>query len=179
MHAARRAASDPDDAMERYTYVLERLREGDFRRLRAFSLNGTGKLTTWLVVVVRRLCIDHHRHVFGRERSEAGRGEAEAAARRSLAGHLFEDVDPDLLASRAAPADGELLRRERAAHLQAVLSELDTRDRLLLTLRYVDGYPPEKVASMLGYPSRFSVRRRVKVLLGRLRQRLEERGLEG
>jgi DNA-directed RNA polymerase specialized sigma24 family protein len=72
----------------------------------------------------------------------------------------------------------ELIRRERAEQLAAVLAELETRDQLLLTLRYVDGHPPEKVARMLGYSSRFAVHRRLKLLIASLRRRLEERGFE-
>ncbi len=180
LHAARHASSGHDDVMDRYTYVLERLREDDFRRLRSFSLDGTGRFTTWLVVVVRRLCFDHHRRTFGRPQGDSdGTTNPEFIARRNLAGLLADDLDPEQIIEEASEGpDGDLIRRERAEQLAAVLAELETRDQLLLTLRHVDGHPPEKVARMLGYSSRFAVHRRLKSLIASLRRRLEERGFE-
>ena len=180
LHTARRASSGHDDVMDRYTYVLDRLREDDFKRLRTFSLNGTGKFTTWLVVVVRRLCIDHQRRLFGRPQRESDRTtDPELIARRNLAGLLADDVDLDQIVAEASEGpEGDLIRREREEQLAAVLAELETRDQLLLTLRYVDGHPPDKVARMLGYPSRFAVHRRLKSLVASLRRRLEDRGFE-
>lgn len=180
LHVARRASSDEDDVMDRYTYVLDRLREDDFRRLRAFSLNGTGKFTTWLVVVLRRLCIDHHRVVFGREeRADHDAPDPDRVARRNLASLVASEVEPDqLVDADSEPADLELVRRECSALLETALGELESRDRLLLTLRYVDGHPPERVARMLGFSSRFAVRRRITSLLASLRNRLEQGGFE-
>jgi RNA polymerase sigma factor (sigma-70 family) len=180
LHAARRGASGHDDVMDRYTYVLDRLRENDFHRLRSFSLDGAGKFTTWLVVVVRRLCFDHHRRTFGRPQGDSDKTvDPEFIARRNLARLLADDLDPDQVIEEASEGlDGELIRRERAEQLAVVLAELETRDQLLLTLRYVDGHSPEKVARMLGYSSRFAVHRRLKSLVASLRQRLEARGFE-
>jgi len=180
LHVARRGSSSEDEVMDRYAYVLDRLQEGEFRRLRAFSLNGTGKLTTWLVVVVRRLCVDHHRGVFGRE-NRAGEvvGDPDQIARRNLAGLVAAEVEPDqIVDARSEAADVDLIRRERSSLLEAALGRLDSRDQLLLTLRYIDGHPPEKVARMLGFSSRFAVRRRLKALLDGLRQELQQMGYE-
>jgi len=180
LHTARRASAGHDDVMDRYTFVLDRLREDDFRRLRSFSLNGTGKFTTWLVVVVRRLCIDHHRRAFGRAQDDsAGTVDLESIARRNLAELLAVDVDPDQISEEAAEGpDAELIARERTQQLGEVLAELGTRDQLLLTLRYVDGHSPKRVADMMGFPSRFAVHRRLKSLLATLRRRLEGKGFE-
>ena len=180
LHTARRASAGHDDLMDRYTYVLDHLREDDFRRLRSFSLNGTGKFTTWLVVVVRRLCIDHHRRAFGRPQDDSDRtSDPEFIARRHLAELLAVDIEPDQISEEHAEGpDADLIARERAQQLGAVLAELETRDQLLLTLRYVDGHSPKKVADMLGFPSRFAVHRRLKSLLATLRRSLEDKGFE-
>lgn len=180
LHAARRASAGPDEVMDRYAYVLDRLREEDFRRLRHFSLNGTGKFTTWLVVVVRRLCIDHHRQVYGRDGSGAdGAIDPDAVARRNLAQLITEELEPEQIRdTRSEGADAGLIRRERTEQLALALSTLDTRDRLLLTLRYVDGHAPERVARMLGFSSRFAVRRRLRGVLASLRRDLERLGFE-
>ena len=54
LHTARRASAGHDDLMDRYTYVLDHLREDDFRRLRSFSLNGTPDQSSPLVRVPAR-----------------------------------------------------------------------------------------------------------------------------
>ncbi len=180
LHTARRASAGHDDVMDRYAHVLDRLREDDFRRLRSFSLNGTGKFTTWLVVVVRRLCIDHRRRALGRLPVDSDRTmDVELIARRNLAALLADDLDLDQIPEDASKGpDADLIRRERGEQLAAALAELTPKDRLLLTLRYVDDYSPEKVARMLGYSSRFAVHRRLRSLVATLRRRLEDRGFE-
>ena len=179
LHTARRASAGHDDVMDQYTYVLDHLREDDFRRLRSFSLNGTGKFTTWLVVVVRRLCIDHHRRTSGGEQDSERTTAQESITRRNLAQLLAVDIDLDQISDETAESpDAGLIARERAQRLWAVLAELETSDQLLLTLRYVDGHSPKKVADMLGFPSRFAVHRHLKSLLATVRRRLEEEGFE-
>ena len=180
LHTARRASAGHDDVMDRYTYVLDRLREDDFKRLRTFSLNGTGKFTTWLVVVVRRLCIDHHRRSLGRPQANSdGTMDVEFIARRNLAALLADDLDLDQFPAEASQGpDADLIQRERAEQLAAALAELAPKDQLLPTLRYVDDHSPGRVARMLGYSSRFAVHRRLKSLVATLRRRLEDRGFE-
>ena len=56
---ARETCADYDDGMERYAFLLDELKQDDFRRLRKYLADGRGKFTTWLVVVARRLCVDH------------------------------------------------------------------------------------------------------------------------
>src|SRR5688572_14416739 len=66
MTVARDVAPGHDAAMDAYAFVLERLREDDCRRLRGFVADGRSSFTTWLVVVTRRLCVDHYRQRYGR-----------------------------------------------------------------------------------------------------------------
>src|SRR5204862_509166 len=82
---ARSLTTDHDAAMDGYAHVLERLREHDCRRLRGYAPDGRTKFTTWLVVVARRLCLDFHRHRYGRSDDPAPDAAAARAARRRLA----------------------------------------------------------------------------------------------
>src|SRR5258707_5460889 len=68
LHTARSLNRDHDAAMDGYAYVLEALRESDYRRLRAYAADGRSKFSTWLVVVTRRICLDFHRRRYGRAR---------------------------------------------------------------------------------------------------------------
>ncbi|OLC45159.1 MAG: hypothetical protein AUH68_04945 [Gemmatimonadetes bacterium 13_1_40CM_4_69_5] len=84
LHVARSLTTDHDAAMDGYAHVLERLREHDCRRLRGYAPDGRTKFTTWLVVVARRLCLDFHRHRYGRSDDPAPDAAAARAARRRL-----------------------------------------------------------------------------------------------
>jgi DNA-directed RNA polymerase specialized sigma24 family protein len=55
----RRFLKDPDDIMETYTAICERLRSSDFQALRNFRINS--ELTPWLSVVVANACRDRFR----------------------------------------------------------------------------------------------------------------------
>jgi RNA polymerase sigma factor (sigma-70 family) len=61
---------EPDDVMDAFTWICEGLRRDDLRRLKAYSAPSVHKarFTTWLVVVVRHLCIDWLRSRNGRPR---------------------------------------------------------------------------------------------------------------
>jgi len=55
----RRFLSDPDEVMETYTAICERLRHKNFQALRRFRVNS--ELTPWLSVVVANACRDRFR----------------------------------------------------------------------------------------------------------------------
>lgn len=61
-----------------------------------FHPEGCGRLSTWLVVVARRLCLDAERQRYGRSRAEAASEPAAAhAGRRRLVQLAGEALDPD------------------------------------------------------------------------------------
>lgn len=181
LYVARHVTADHDAAMDAYAFVLEKLREDDLRRLRGYAADGRGKFTTWLVVVSRRLCLDFHRHRYGRAAHPDGAGDADdtRAARRRLVDLALSRVDDDL-ASLPGDADpeGELRRRELERALDIAVSELPAPDRLLLTLRFHDGLSGAEIASLLPFPSTFHVYRRINHLLGGLRRRLLRLGVQ-
>ena len=115
LHVARSLGGGHDDIMDRYTFMLESLERDDYRRLRGFVGDGRCTFSTWLIVVARRLCLDHHRKRYGRLQSD----EASAAHRRSERRQLVDLVSDEAgLAMLEAPAsDGPeegLQRNERS-----------------------------------------------------------------
>ena len=164
LRTAQRASSSRDDAMDRYIFILEQLQEDDFRRLRAFTADGRGKFTTWLVVVARRLCVDHHRSKYGRPQAghePTGANSVAHAARRNLLDLIANEIDVDGLEDESSlHPDAELLSAERRQTLTAAVAELGLGDQLLLTLRFEDDISIEKIAPMIGLQSRFQVHRR-------------------
>ncbi len=177
LHAAHHFSHDYDDVMDRYAYVLDRLRRDEFRRLRAFAAEGPGRFTTWLVVVSRRLVQDYQRERYGRPHpSIPGSGSGPAIAgvmRRNLADMLGEEVPTSCRDERSA-ASPELLAQtvERAQAVRQAVSKLDPRDQLLLKLRYEDELGGPEIARMMGYPSPFHVYRRLRTLLRLLASRV-------
>ena len=75
--------------------------------------------------------------------------------------------------------DRVLLPSKDGAKLVQAVATLDTRDQLLLVLRYEDGLGPQRIAGMLGFPTRFHVHRRLKRVLAALKSELETRGFDG
>ena len=180
LRTCRTLARDRDAAMDGYAYVLEALREDDCHRLRAYVPDGKTRFTTWLVVVTRRLLLDHFRRRYGRPRSEDDARRVEHAARRRLTDLLSAEVDPDSLESSAANSpDAKIRREDLATMLRLAVAELDPPDRLLLALRFEDDRPVREIATMLGLPTVFHVYRRLGVVVAVLRRSLARRGVEG
>jgi RNA polymerase sigma factor (sigma-70 family) len=178
LHTCRLVARDRDAAMDGYAYVLEALREDCCRRLRAYTPDARSQFTTWLVVVTRRLLLDHHRRRYGRWRGEDHARPAEQAARRRLEDLIASEVDPARLTTSATNSPELAVRqRELADVLRRALEELDSGDRLLLTLRFEDDRPVRQIAAMLGLPTVFHVYRRLGAVLERLKRALARRGV--
>jgi RNA polymerase sigma factor (sigma-70 family) len=179
---ARSFGGGHDEVMERYSYILEKLREHDFRRLRAFQTDGRARFSTWLTVAARRLCLDHHRTRYGRTRPDRDPEETGPlrALRRRLADSVSADLDTDLLPDAGAlPADRGMVNAERDQGLRAALAALSARDRLLLTLRFDDDLSAARISGILGFPTPFHVYRRLNAVLSQLRATLQSRGIEG
>jgi RNA polymerase sigma factor (sigma-70 family) len=183
LHVVRALTSDRDAAMDAYTRVLERLREDDCRRLRAYVPDGRSRFTTWLVTVVRRLCLDWHRERFGRARADASTDAREARDRRRHLASFAEDVVEldEVIDARSEEGDDptERLRAlELSGALDAALATLPSSDQVLLRLRFDDGLSAQRIAHTLHYPTPFHVYRRINTLLARLRELLRARGIE-
>jgi RNA polymerase sigma factor (sigma-70 family) len=176
LSVARSLTRDRDAAMDIYAYFLERLQEDDCRRLRAFRNDGRARFSTWLVVVARRLGLDHRRQRYGRFQDGPSRAQDGADVRRRLADLIGGPIQPDDLAVGDAGPDERLEIEERAQALGAALAGLDERDRLLLVLRFRDDLSAREIASVLGWPTPFHVYRRLKLLLARLREDLPHLG---
>lgn len=181
LRAARTLGRDYDGAMDRYAFALERLQERDYHRLRAYRPDAKVKFTTWLLVVFRRLCLDHYRQRYGRspadERAQDAGGDRRL--RRHLADGIPGPVDPDLIEApgRQSP-EAELTNRHRSERLGAVLSALSPADRLLLKLRFDDDLSASTIARMMGFPTPFHVYRRLNAVFLSLRRALKAVGIE-
>jgi RNA polymerase sigma factor (sigma-70 family) len=170
---------DHDAVMDRYAFILDHLRRDHFSRLRAYRAQDRSGFEMWLVAVARRLCLDHHRHKYGR--GPAVRDQAavlERAGRRRLVDLLGEALDPDQIAHpNAGDADQNLARREVSLVLAAVLDTLEWRDRLLLHFLFEEDFTAKQIARLMRFPTQFHVYRRRNQLLQLLHERLRDRGV--
>jgi len=180
LHVAHSIHASHDDAMDAYTFVLERLAADEYRLLRKYGEDGRSKFTTWLVVVARRLCVDHFRQHSGRHR-DGERDEVQQARdfRRRLHALASEELDVAQVQQDPRPiADDWLRLQELHGALDAALSTMTDADRLLLKLRFEDDLSAQQIADLLGIPSPFHVYRRLKHLAAALRVQLLARGIE-
>lgn len=170
---ARSLGGGHDAAMDRYTYVLERLRDDDFARLRAFAPDGPSRFSTWLVVTARRLCVDHHRSLFGRASNGNGDADAVRRLRRRLMLNEGEDVDIEIIPDDRASSPEERLDRDaRTRLIRSLLGALSARDQLLLQLRFHHGLSAAEIAQVMQLPTPFHVYRRLQTLLAQLKRSL-------
>jgi RNA polymerase sigma factor (sigma-70 family) len=181
LRVARSLGGDHDVVMDRYAYVLDQLRADECRKLRAYERPGAGEFVLWLVVVARRLCLDHHRARYGRARHAQGvEPDAARRTRRRLVDLAAEQVDPAVLPGRMDHAPDTLaLRAERDAKLGAALAALDPRDRLLVRLRFAEEMSAREIGELMKFPTVFHVYRRLEIVLRTLRDGLVRAGLDG
>ncbi len=180
VHTARSISRDHDTAMDAYAFVLESLRQDDLRRLRAYTPMPGTKFTTWLVMVARRLCVDHVRQRYGQPRGEGAASEQLRLVRTRLADLLGDQVDPDRLSQpENTSPDTELQTRELEQALLTAVAGLAPPDRLLLSLRFDDGHSAREIARIMRFPTPFHVYRRLTAVLAALKDALRRRGIEG
>ncbi|HEX6251153.1 MAG TPA: sigma-70 family RNA polymerase sigma factor [Gemmatimonadaceae bacterium] len=180
LHTARSLSASQDSTMEAYAFMLDGLRANDFRRLREYRHRPHAQFTTWLVLVARRLCIDHDRSLHGRAPAEDDSDQMlQRQARRRLAELAAEEVDLDSIAAESGATPEHQVRQfELKQALEQALGTLDHRDRLLLTYRYVDKLSAQEIARLQQWPSHLHVYRRITHVCGLLRRELERRGVE-
>jgi RNA polymerase sigma factor (sigma-70 family) len=178
LHTARSLGGERDAVMDRYAFVLDALRADDCRRLGRFAADGSGKFTTWLVAVARRLCVDEHRRRYGRPQGPPP-SDDRWRERRHLVDLIAAAVEVSEISAGDDRAPDEAIRRaELSGVLQAALQRLETSDRLLLRLRFEDGRSAPEIARLLDAPSPFHVYRRIDRLLAMLRAELTAAGIE-
>jgi len=177
LHVCRSVWPKHDDQMDAYAQILEHLRTDDHRRLREFARAPRCRVSTWLVVVSRRVCLDLHRQRYGRPTSEDGREQRQARRRlQDLVAEQLELHEP--ATTERDEADIPLRHEELHDALQRALTDLAPRDLLMLKLRFVDDLAAQEIARLLAFPSPFHVYRRLNALLAELRGALLRLGVE-
>lgn len=182
LHAARSASTGYDDGMDAYASALDGLRADNYRKLRGYSIDPRSRFSTWLVVVVRRICLDRQRERYGRASTserESGGISDERAARRRLANLAGADMELETIPDSHGENPAEAVqRRDLRESVGSALADLDERDRLLLTLRFVDDLPAKRIAELQGWPDHMAVYRRINQLAAALKQKLLARGID-
>ncbi len=175
LRLAHSLGGDYDVVMDRYLFMVEKLREDDYRRLRAYVPGGRARFSTWLLIVGRHLCLDHHRARYGRDR---GTSPDDRARRRNLA-DLASCIDVERIAGALRADPGSPGDSETHLALVGAMATLAAPDRLLLAYWYEDGLPAGEIARLAGYPTAFHVYRRIRALCRLLRRELTARGIDG
>jgi RNA polymerase sigma factor (sigma-70 family) len=177
----RRPQGDHDQVMNCYAYVLDQLRRDDFRRLRTFDPHGRGKFTTWIVFVVRRLCVDCGRALYGRatlSRADETSASVEHAARRRLTDLIGEELDLSHTKDPSvADPELEVRKAELSEALETAVGHLPGREQLLLKLRFQDELTGKEIARVVGLATPFHVYRKLNSVFRDLRVELRGNGV--
>ena len=170
LYVARKTPGDYDAIMDRYAFVVDRLRDQNYRRLRTYAADGRGKFSTWLMVVVRRLCLDQNRLKHGRA---SGEGTSKSVLPHRLIELVFLDPEAiEQLEDHGPTIDKEFDRKQALEQLETAIRTLDSGDQVLLALRFQDDRSARDIASFLKLPTPFHVYRRLTRVLATLRQAL-------
>jgi RNA polymerase sigma factor (sigma-70 family) len=165
-----------DGALDRYVFMLDELRKGDCGRLRKFAADGRGRFSTWLTVVARRLCLDHHRRQYGRVRRHAATSNDRSLARLARRALASLDTAAHDLANLPAFLEPdptvEIDARDQRVLLRRVVGQLQPGDQLLLRLRFEEDLTAREMATVLGLPSPFHAYRRLDAIYKNLRKQL-------
>ena len=128
-----------DAIQDCYLFVCEQLSRDGFHRLLRYRADGRARFSTWLCVVARNLCLDWHRHEFGRQRvfeSVAGLPLLEQEVFHAL----FVDLLPaDEAFLKLAPRLPGLTIGRLHEAAQRVVQALNPRQRWLLNARRMRG----------------------------------------
>jgi len=179
LYVARSLGGDDDAAMDRYAFMLDALRRDRFLRLRGYLADGRSRFSTWLIVVARRLCLDHYRQRYGRAQSTGRVATERHRERRQLTDLIGDELDlEELQTSTSGSPDTQLELADRTERLDQALSHLDPEDRLILRLRFEEGLSVPEVARTLHSGSPFQLYRRIDRVLAALRRHLESLGIE-
>lgn len=178
LNVARSLGGSADDVMDRYVHVLEGLRCDTHRKLRSYSAQPQATFTTWLALVARNLCHDHHRQRYGRRQSGMAEAVAASATRRRLIDLVAVELESIEVADGGVSPELRLRAKELRRALGAALNCLEPHERLLVRLRFEDGLSVPQVARITGYANVFALYRKLDRILAHLRARLHAAGIE-
>jgi RNA polymerase sigma factor (sigma-70 family) len=177
LSATRSLGGEHDACMDRYAFVLDQLKRDDCRRLRHYAGNRGAQFTTWLVVVVRRLCFDEHRQRNGRQQGTDDEARARHEMRLRLSALIGGDTELDSLPEKGNDPHDALRAAELYDALERAITTLESRDRLIIRLRFEDGESVPAIARVLRAPSAGHVYRRLEAVLAELRNKLVTAGV--
>jgi len=135
MHVAAQFEYQQDRINECFLYACEQLNDNGFRRLLKFNAAGKAQFRTWLGSVVFNLCVDWHRHEYGRVTLQPAIAALPAFDQSVY--HMVIEQGMDKEASfQALKADFPDLTRELLANaVGRVHSLLTPRQRWQITVR--------------------------------------------
>jgi RNA polymerase sigma factor (sigma-70 family) len=137
----RRFERDGEAVSDCYLYICEQLSANGFRRLRRFRPDGPARFSTWLCAVARNLCLDWHRHEFGRHRVFESIARLTAFDQEIFRGLFVERLPIEDLFLKLELRHPDLTIERVAERAQVVGQTLSSRQRWLLTVRGARGAP--------------------------------------
>ena len=97
--------NDYDEVMDKYLFVCKKLSENNFSILKKYNYKDKrkAKLSTWLTVVVRNLCVDQFRDSHGRKRLPAVFKNMDGTERKIFKHYFYDGLDAAQISTLLQP----------------------------------------------------------------------------
>jgi len=181
METARRVVYDLGDQrgydrrMDAYTFILRKLRDNDFAKLRKYEQRDGATFEGWLATVARNFARDWQRTITPRiDRKPSD----EQRDKETLQKFLLDDIDAKPVADERPGADAELLKREMYAALDGCLASCAGSDVRVFIAMCVRGMTAKAVAELFGLATQWHAFRAFDRAARQLRDCLATKGFE-
>ena len=167
-----------EEGHECYVYVLDKLMENNYARVKAFQGRSTFK--TYLVSITTRLAIDFYRHRYGKTSKKAA-DDLSVPKKNPLKIVPLKDQEavPDKKSLEEVVVDKEVndTQQRLKALVRSQLADLSPEDRLLLKMKYEDDFKVSEIAKILKQDQKKTYRK-IHALLATFRERISKEGID-
>ena len=167
-----------EEGHECYVYVLDKLMENNYARVKAFQGRSTFK--TYLVSITTRLAIDFYRLRYGKTSKKAD-DDLPTPKKNPLKIVPLKDQEnvSDDKSLEEIVVDKEVndTQQRLKALVRSHLADLSPEDRLLLKMKYEDDFKVSEIAKILKQDQKRTYRK-IHALLAAFRERISKEGID-
>jgi RNA polymerase sigma-70 factor (ECF subfamily) len=152
--------NNEDDAKDIYQEVFIRV----YKNIGSFQYKS--QFSTWLFRIATNVCLTH------RMRQKRHESEISSVPSSDPESGETEDIY-NTIADCSSEADGELNKQERLKYIRLAMRRLPEKQRMVFTLKHLQGYKIKEIAEMLG-SSEGTVKKYLFTAVHKLREELKD-----
>ena len=172
---------DPEEGHACFVYVLDKLKENKFYRIKQFQGRSTFK--TFLISITNRLIIDFYRKRHGRPSKgiktldngnpKSNRTRFVVFSQEDVSEAVDRSALPDELATQTESSE---IKQKMAKIVKSMSTDLSPEDRLILKMKYYDDHKVSEIARILQLEQK-ALYRRLNRLMARFKEEILKDGL--